>query len=96
MRFKYDPPEKIREVVQQKCGKLEEQEREQFGDFIASHVGETLTAELALTITVHNLASLQGLREAAIDAYLKTFAKPPDKPSRSAPKASGPPLDITR
>jgi hypothetical protein len=47
LRVKYDPPEMIREVIKQKCGKQEEQEQEQFSDFIAAHVGATLTPELA-------------------------------------------------
>ncbi|MGL3210944.1 hypothetical protein [Bradyrhizobium sp. BR 1433] len=95
MRFKYDPPQMIREVIQQKCGKLEEQETEQFADFIVAHVGQTLTAELAAIITVHMIASPQKLREGAIEAYLKTFAKPADRPPPAPRKYSSPPVDIT-
>jgi hypothetical protein len=47
MRLKYNPPERIDEVIDLKCGKLEVLEEEQFHTFIQRHIGETLTAELA-------------------------------------------------
>jgi hypothetical protein len=87
MRFKYDPPERITAVIKEKCGRLEDQEAEQFADFIKSHIGETLTAELALTLVVHSIASPQKMREGAVDAYLKTF-KPALRPS--------PPLQLSK
>jgi hypothetical protein len=77
MRFKYDPPERIAEVIKEKCGKLEAQEEEQFSDFLRDHIGQTLTAELAFTIMAHNIASLSKLREGAIDAYVKAMKQPP-------------------
>lgn len=85
----------IRKVVKNKCGKLEEQEREQFADFIKSHIGETFTPELAATIMFHSFASLQVLREGAIDAYLNAVAKPSNNSSHPTPKSATPPLNIT-
>ncbi|MGY4399235.1 hypothetical protein [Bradyrhizobium sp. USDA 3315] len=83
MRFRYDPPERIAEVIKQRCGKLEEQEQAQFADFLRSHVGEVFTAELAFQITAHTIASLPRMREGAVEAYVKTMrqsAKPAPKP----------------
>jgi len=63
MRLKCNPPERIDEVIKEKCGRLEEQEEEQFeeeqfNDFLRGHIGETFTAELAFTIMAHDIASL--------------------------------------
>lgn len=87
MRSKYNPPELIGKVLKEKCGKLEEQEREQFSDFLRDHIGETFTAELAFAITVHNLVSLQRVREDAVEAYVKAM-KQVQKPS--------PPLQLNK
>jgi hypothetical protein len=76
MRFVYNPPEMIRDVIKIKCGKLEELERDQFFDFIRDQVDKVLSAETAFEITVHMLASPQVLREGAIEAYLSAMKKP--------------------
>jgi len=79
MRLKYNPPERIADVIELKCGKLEKLEEEQFHAFITHHIGETLTAELAATIVLHDVISLRKIREGAVEAYLKAIkqaAKP--------------------
>jgi hypothetical protein len=53
MRFAYNPPEMIEDVIDLKCGKLEELEQKQFFDFIAAQVDKVLSAETAFTITLH-------------------------------------------
>lgn len=90
MRVKYDPPERISEVIKEKCGKLEQQEEEQFSDFVREHVGQILTAELALTITLHNIVSLSKVREGAIEAYVKAMKQAPKS------KPLQPPLQLNR
>lgn len=77
MRYKYDPPERIAQILKEKCGKLEVQETEQFSDFLKEHIGETFTAELAFSITVHNMVSLQKLREEVVEIYVKTMKQAP-------------------
>jgi hypothetical protein len=69
MRFAYNPPGMVRDVIKLKCGKLEELERDQFADFIRNQIDHTFTAETAATMMVHLIASPQKLREDAIDAY---------------------------
>jgi hypothetical protein len=85
MSFKFNPPELIAQVLKEKCGKLEAQEREQFSDFLTAHVGETFTAELAFTIIAHDLASLQKLREDAVEAYVKAMKQAPRPTPRLQP-----------
>jgi hypothetical protein len=43
MWFAYNPPEMIEDVIDLKCGKLEELEQKQFFDFIAAQVDSRST-----------------------------------------------------
>jgi hypothetical protein len=75
MRFVYTPPQTIENVITTKCGKLEEQEREDFFDFVKGLVGQPFTAESALKISAHELAGPQALRRIAIETYYNVMGK---------------------
>jgi hypothetical protein len=74
-RLKLDPPELIAEVIDLKCSKLEELERDQFADFIKAQVGSVFTAETALTMYLHLMVSPPTLRRMAIKSYLTVMRK---------------------
>ena len=75
MRFAYNPPEMIEDVIDLKCGKLEELEQKQFFDFIAAQVDKVLSAETAFTITTHIMV-WQRFKRDAVKAYLQAVKKP--------------------
>jgi hypothetical protein len=84
MRFAYNPPEIIEDVIDLKCGKLEELEQKQFFDFIAAQVDKVLSAETAFTITAHIMVS-QRFKRDAVKAYVQATKKP--RGGQSSPKA---------
>ena len=75
MRFAYNPPEMIEDVIDLKCGKLEELEQKQFFDFIAAQVDKVLSAETAFAITMHIMVS-QRFKRDVVKAYLQAVKKP--------------------
>jgi hypothetical protein len=84
MRLAYNPPEMIEDVIDLKCGKLEELEQKQFFDFIAAQVDKVLSAKTAFTITTHIMV-WQRLKRDAVKAYLQATKKPSG--GQSSPQA---------
>jgi hypothetical protein len=97
MRYRYETPTKLLDTINTRCGKLEQQEEEQFGQFLADRIGRELTAELALEITLHNSMNPSKLKHIAIEAYFKAVKPEASRPQPSKPDVKlPPPLSLSR
>jgi hypothetical protein len=87
MRVRYESPKKLLETLNTKCSKLEDQEKEQYAQYLTEQIGRPLTAELVLVFVMRETLNPFKLKHMAIDAYFSAV-----KPT---PKV-GPPLQLDR
>jgi hypothetical protein len=63
------PAEAMDIYLKQKCGHLEQQEQDEFFNFLRRQIGRTLTAETVAMIVAREIASPRDLRRVVVEAY---------------------------